>query len=245
MATQNFTSTIEDIKKLGYWKVNFYPAEVNTALIPKVGDIREIVRNATIELRGWDYPHFPTETRDHQDCYVAGDKFEGWINWQQYREVWRMYQSGQFIHLFGLREDRLAEDNWLSEDHPYKQIKPGSVLEVIGTIYTITEIFAFLRNLVQAGIFQDKVVVELELHNTENRSLHISDFRRAPLFGDYRSRIKDIILPVNTYSAQDILENYLDLALDQTVNLFQQFNWTNPPIEVIKEDQKKLIERRL
>lgn len=239
MTTKNFTTTLDDIRKLGYWKINFYPADVNTALIPKVGDIKEIVRSAAIEFRGWDYPHFPTETRDHQDLYVAGDKFEGWINWEQYREVWRMYQSGQFIHLFGLREDRLGEDS------PYKQIKPGSVLEVIGTIYTITEIFSFLRNLVQAGIYKDKIIVELGLYNTENRSLHISDFRRAPLFGDYRCRIKDIVLPVNTYSAQDIQENYLDLALDQIVNLFQQFNWTTPPIEVIKEDQKKLIERRL
>lgn len=241
----DFGSTLNKIKSHGYWRINFYPQIPNITVIGKIGDGKEIVRNASIELRGWDYPHFPTQTRDHQDIYVVGDKLEAWIDWERHKEIWRLYQSGQFIHFFGLREDWTAEDSWIPEDHPHKKLAPGSILEVIGTIYSLTEIFLFLKNLVETGLYDDGVVVEISLRNTKGRDLTVSDPMRAPLFGEYKCRGVDIDLPKKVFTKDAVLNDYLELALDATVDLFQQFNWSNPPIAVIKEDQKKLIERRI
>lgn len=245
MENKDFSTTLNKLKSRGYWKVNFYPKNPNPSVIGKVLDAKEIVKTSAIELRGWDYPHFPTQTREHQDIYVAKDKIEAWIDWENYKEVWRLYQSGQFIHLFGLREDWYEEDSWISENDPYKKNKPGSIVSVLGTVYSITEIFAFLRNLVEAGLYEGGVVVEISLQNTKNRSLVVMDPRRAPLFGDYKCRTDEIELSKKTFEKAEVIDNYLNLALDTMVDLFQQFNWSNIPLAVIEEDQKKLIERRI
>jgi hypothetical protein len=172
------------------------------------------------------------------------DSAEGWIDWQQFKEVWRFYTNGQFIHLFGLREDWWEEDTWLSADDPLRKIKPGEVLEIISTVYSLTEIYAFFSNLVQ-NIPAEEWAVEISLIETKNRKLHISDFRRAPLFMEYACRLDKVNLPKKVYKREDLITNYVNLAFDQIIYLFNRFNWDNPNIPVIKEDQKKLIERRI
>lgn len=241
---KDFDSTLTKIKSRGHWKIQIYPATIKEKILGEVIKGKEIIRNCAVELRGWDYPHFPTSTQEHQDLYVAGDKVEAWIDMEQFKEVWRFYQNGQFVHLFGLREDWWQEDKWLSEDHPLKKINPGEVLEVVSTTYSLTEIYAFLNNFVNS-LDISEINVEIGLYKTKGRVLHLSDPGRMPLFSGYKSRIDEINLPKQTYTKEQITETFLDLAFDQIIYLFHQFNWDNPPLEVIKEDQKKLIERRI
>lgn len=241
----DYQSTINKIKTRGYWQVHIYPAQIQQNVVESVTKAKELIQSSSVEFRGWDYPHFPTQARDHQDLYVGeNDCIEAWIDWEHFKEVWRFYTNGQFIHLFGLREDWWEEHTWLNEDDPLKKIKPGTVLEVISTVYSLTEIYAFFSNLVQ-NLPVEEVVVEISLIGTKDRKLHISDFRRAPLFMEYACRLEKVNLPKKTYKKEDLVANFVDLALDQIVYLFQRFNWENPNIAVIKEDQKKLIERRI
>lgn len=241
----DFQATLNKIKTRGYWQVNLYPANIQENVIESVTKAKELIQSSSVQLRGWDYPHFPTQTRDNQDIYVGeNDCIEGWIDWEMYKEAWRFYINGQFIHFFGLREDWWEEHSWLDEDDPLKKIKPGSVLEVIGTVYSLTEIYAFFSNLVQ-NLPVDEIVAEISLVGTKDRKLHISDFRRAPLFMEYACRLDKVNLPKKIYKKEDLISNYVDLAFDQIIYLFHRFNWENPNIPVIKEDQKKLIERRI
>lgn len=173
---------------------------------------------------GWDYPHFPTQTRDHQDLYVGDDdSIEGWIDWGQFKEVWRFYTNGQFVHLFGLREDWWEEHAWLDEDHPLKKIQPGTVFEVISTTYSLTEIYAFFSNLVQ-NLPVEEVAVEISLIGTKNRKLYVSDPLRAPLFMEYVCRLDKVNLPKKIYKREDLISNFVDLAFDQIVYLLNRFN---------------------
>lgn len=242
---KDFQSTLKTIKTRGYWKIHVYPNTPKPHLIEPVNNGKEIIRSASVHFRGWDYPHYPTQILDHQNVYVAGEKVEAWIDFDQYKEVWRLFNTGQFIHLFGLREDWWGEDSWLPADHYLKKIQPGTVLEAIGTIYSITEIYTFVRNLIQAKLYEGEVVVEISLIGAKDRKLFVSDPGRAPLFWEYKSVVDRIDFPKKVYKVEDLETNYLDLAFDQTVYLFNQFNWDNPPLQVIKEDQKKLIERRI
>ena len=241
----DFKTTLEKIKTRGYWQINLYPTRIQENVVDSVAKAKELMQTSSVELRGWDYPHFPTQTRDHQDIYVAeNDSVEGWIDWEQYKEVWRFYTNGQFAHFFGLREDWWGEHTWLNENDPLKQIKPGAILEVISTIYSLTEIYTFFSNLVR-NLPVEEVAVEISLVGTKGRLLHISDFRRAPLFMEYACRLEKVILPKKIYRKEELLANFVDLAFDQIIYLFQRFNWENPNVSVIKEDQKKLIERRI
>ncbi len=240
---KDFHSTLATIKAHGYWKIHVYPNSINFIPIEPINKGKEIIRSASVQFRGWDYPHFPTQVLDDQNIYIAGDKVEAWIDYNQFKEIWRFYNTGQFIHLFGLREDWLKEDSWLSQK--LKEIPPGTVLEMTGTVYSITEMYAFIRNLVQAGLYKSEIAVEITLVGTKDRKLFISDPSRMPLIGEHKSVMNKVVFPKKVYRVQDLETNYLDFAFEQIVYLFNQFNWDNPPLQVIKEDQKKIIERRL
>ncbi len=46
-------------------------------------------------------------------------------------------------------------------------------------------------------------------------------------------------------SEQDLISKTDELALDAVVEIFEHFNWNNPPRDVLAEDQRKFRERRL
>ena len=108
----NFSTTLEKIKERGYFVIDVFPNTINENRISTVNKCKETVKDAVIQLRGWDYPHFPTETLDHQNIYVAGSKVEAWTDIEQYKEIWQLHKSGHYIHLFGLFEDWFEEDTW-------------------------------------------------------------------------------------------------------------------------------------
>ena len=240
---KDFQSTLATIKAHGYWKIHVYPNSMNFIPIEPINKGKEIIRNASVQLKGWDYPHFPTQVLDHQNIYIAGDKVEAWIDYNQFKEIWRLYDTGQFIHLFALREDWLKEDSRSSSR--LKEILPGTALEITSAVYSITEIYAFIRNLILAVLYRNEVVVEITLVGTKNRNLFIFDPLRMPLIGEHKSVMNKVVFPKKVYRVKDLETNYLGFAFEQIIHLFNQFNWDNPPLQVIKEDQKKLIERRL
>lgn len=243
---KDFQTTLESIKTRGYWSVNLYPSKVLQPVANPITNLKETMRTTTIQLRGWDYPHFPTNNLDHQAMYISGECVEAWVDMDQFKEVWRMFNNGQFIHLFGLREDWWSEDSWLSADHPLKQIKPNTVLEVIHTTYSLTEMYAFFRNAVEVMYPDDvDVCIEISLIGTEGRKLQVSDPGRIPLFWGYECHTPKVVFPKKIYTKKQMLENYVDLAFEQIQYILGQFNWDNAPLQVVKEDQKKLIERRI
>lgn len=242
---KNFNTTLEKIKEHGYWTVRFLPTKLEKQKIGSHLELKEILRNNSLELRGWDYPHFPTEENDHQNIYRITDHIEAWIDWDRHKEVLRLYDNKQYIHLFSLREDWSNEDVFSPRDDPYKQWPSDKYLEIISTIYSITEIFAFLRNLCENNFYTNDVNVEISLRNIKDRKLIVWDPRRAPLFNDYKCFASQYIFSSRLVTREEILTNFQDIALSYAIELFVQFQWENPPIEVFKQDQKNLFEKKL
>src|SRR3989338_273974 len=104
---------IAKIKSRGYWKVQFRPTVFNKTLMPDRNALRDIVQKNSVEIRGWDYPHISHWSNPQQRRPTVGDDFvEGGVDWSEFVEFWRMYQSGQFIHLFGVHEDWFDRNQW-------------------------------------------------------------------------------------------------------------------------------------
>ena len=80
---------------------------------------------------------------------------------------------------------------------------------------------------------------------TKNRELVTFDPMRIPFIEKYKSASTEIIFPKKIYKIKEFEINYLDFAFEQVIHLFNQFNWDNPNKSAIREDQKRLIERRL
>ncbi|MGI0022642.1 MAG: hypothetical protein ACRD9Q_07260 [Nitrososphaeraceae archaeon] len=227
---------IEKIKSRGYWQIELRPLIFKKDRL-SVADCKKVVEKCQVRLRGWYYPHIGYEAGD----VFSGDNFEqGYVEWKEHCEIWRMYRSGQFIHDFSFWEDRL-------EYEPYGynvRLSNGSirhdVMNIIMTLYTVTEIFLFASRLASNSLFDKTLHVSIKLKNTNNRLLIFSDPTRM-LHGTYMCKINEINIERDV-STEDIIANFATLAMDVVVEIFEKFNWHSPDIRnVLKSDQEKLL----
>ena len=236
---QEFVGTI---KSRGYWRINFQPLILEQK-IKTLDECRKVVEKNAVNLRGWDYPHFPKRQGEDAGLEPCGPYYQGWVDWNGYKEFWRIYKSGQFLHYRGLNEDWLEEDSWKSG--MTKDIKPGEKLSVIGSVnYQITEVFEFLSRLASEGIYDEGVKVVISLKNTKNRELKVFDLGRVPLPFSYKTGAQNIVVE-RELSKEQLITNPKKVALLVILEIFNNFGWNNPSIETIKKDQDNLYAGRL
>jgi hypothetical protein len=233
---------IEKIKSRGYWRVVVRPTQYKKDLISSLSECLRLTEESKVSLRGWDYPHI---ARRGEGLVNGDDWVESSTDWEPYIEHWRFYQSAQFVHLFNCRED------WRDIDErggPRRRSSlPESFLEPIWAVYRTTEIYEFAARLAAKSIFGNSLSISVELHNMKGRTLFLTDPSRGQLLGDYTCQIDDISFSKKTMSVEVLLAKSRELALENIVHLFERFTWDvdRIPMDVLKNDQRKLIERRL
>jgi hypothetical protein len=225
------------VHETGYWRVLIRPTVFEERRIPRLSDCWRIIEEAKVRLRGWDYPHIDRRERGQGNDWIqSGSTFANHV------ELWRFFQSGQFVHHFGLREDRMPP-GWGVGGNPV-QVVSGQQrwLHVLSTLYTITEVLVFARNLAYRAVLEPAADITIELHGAEGRALAAPADR--DLYGFYQATT-DIICWHETLPAATLLATAPDLALDATVHVFERFGWEEPPRDTLAEDQRRLLERRL
>src|SRR6266567_3209894 len=231
------TALDKEIRSRGYWRVNIRPS-VFIAERAALRDLEAIARDAVVQLRGWDYPHFPRDGVTRGNDFIEAATEAAFIS---HLEVWRLYQSGQFIHVFSMRED------WV-EGTPLPglgNVKPGELLSLESTLYTITEIFLFAARLAQRMALGPEIVVEYALHGLASRKLETFNPERDSLFllGHGPANTPSFERTV-TEKAERISSRAPEIALEQTLKLYERFGF-DPPKESVQEDQRRFLERRL
>jgi hypothetical protein len=224
----------EKIRSRGYWHVIIRPTSFNAERVDTLAKLEDAFREAHVQLRGWDYPHAPREgTARHADF------IEGTIDWESYHEIWRLYQSGQFVHMFGMREDW-----WNESTLGDPQVQPGEALSFISALYTFTEIFAFAARLTESLPIGPEIVVSYRLVGLQNRKLDSFDRNRIPLFPERRAAtdFHEFSRQLTSEVSQLVSESP-KLAIDASLQLFERFGWSASR-EVLLEAQRKLLERR-
>jgi len=226
---------IEKIKSRGYWKINFRPLIHEERLSP-LSKCKDIVEKNAIQLRGWDYPHVPRRRDEDTSLDPGNDYYQGWIDWRSHKELWRMYQSGQFIHYRGLWEDWDDEDPWVAQ-------KPKMVnLGVAHTVYQITEIFEFLLGLVMENIYKEGVKVLIFLCNTRDRKLWLEKSLRLPFMIERITGASNIEFEAK-FNEKEIIDNSSELAVKAVLHFFERFGWV-PSEDLIRKDQEELLKRK-
>ncbi len=232
---------IEKIKSRGYWRINFQPLVHVQKL--KLGECRDIVEKYNVELRGWNYPHFPRRIGDDTGLDPCENFYEGWVDWRNHTEFWRMYESGQFLHYLALREDWMESDDWVNVHQ--LRISPKTVIGIIGSIiWQLTEIYEFLSRLTTTGIYDDGVRVFISLNNTKGRKLWIDDTIRIGFSTDYKTGAEKIEF-TKKYTKEDVITTPKELAFEVIIYICDRFGWNRASVEVIKKDQDDLLNRRI
>jgi hypothetical protein len=228
---------LERIRSRGYWRINFQPNSLNSEKL-SLAQCRSAVEGSSVNLRGWDYPHVPQQNNDRGGVLPSGDFQEGWINWWNHIEFWRMYRSRQFLHYLALREDWFEESDWAK--NLAKEILPGQRLGTGGAVNQITEIFEFLSRLGRAGLYVDGVQVSISLENTENRELWVDSSKRMPFSFPRKTGAKKIEIR-RKVNPDDFIAKTTEIALSAVSELFDQFGWEHVPVESIRKDQQDLL----
>ena len=238
-ATQTSEDILKKIKSRGHWLINVRPVGYNPSRFKTLPRCQEAAEKTTVLLRGWDYPHSPKD-----GLIPKQDHVEGSVDWDTRKELWRLYQSGQFIHFLGLREDWFEQAEWFEPVHP--EVKPGQILEPIFTVLTMTEVFEYLSRLasLEERIFNEGSEVRIILHGASGRRLDVLDPRRTPLLGEYRCAINEVHF-ATTLSEKQLLTENRKRAISATIEIMTRFRWVNPPIAVFEDVQQKLYDKRL
>ena len=235
--------TLDKIKQYGYWEFQINPADVYTPnLIPKTTELKQILLNNIVHLRGWDFPHISQSNEEDQDFYAISSGIESWINWRHYIEVTRYLQNGLFIFLKALPED-WYEKGPFGIPTTITDYAPKKYLHMIATIYEITEFFTFLSNLCRAGVYKDNLKVKITLQNTLGRTINTFDVRRH-LFQEYTSKMVNISFVDDVFTINELQRDYADLSRKYIIKLFNYFNWDDPSPEMIRTDQDELFKNK-
>lgn len=227
---------IEKIKSRGYWRILFQPLTYKEQ-IGELRDCKKIVERNAVLVRGWDFPHIPRREGDDTDLLPGNNYYEGWVDWSHHKELWRFFQSCQFISFRGFWEDWSDEE--IIRPEPRSDIKR---LGVLTTIYQVAEIYEFLSGLAREGIYREGVKVSITLFDTEHRELWLEDRSRAPFMDTRRTGALNVDYN-KEYSETKLKENSIELSTDAILYIFHRFEW-EPSKDHIRKEQEELFKRR-
>jgi hypothetical protein len=233
---------VKEIKSQAYWRTEIHSTEYQANRLPTRAAMEDILSKATVSLRGWPYPYYGIRA---EDLAYNGKWLEGKINWEQYKEYWRLYESGQWIHYSKVRTAGMPVEEIFRGRLP-RPLPHAGYIPIRGEIlFTLTEVLHFAVGLAQRGLLEPEAFLSIELHNTKDYMLFESFewfFRDGYVNpSDTPITFKHILPPVELPARAD------KMAMDMAIKVYSIFNWipAEAAIRNLVEDQKKLIERRL
>jgi len=227
------SSLLDKIRSRGYWRVVIRPQTFVEKRISQITELYPIIQNTSVQLRGWDFPHLDEpHTQTHIDIDWIGQESE----WENLLEIWRFYQSGQFIDIAGMQED------WYDQRRSIPAIfgkwEPGLILGIGNTLFRFTEIFEFAARLAMTQAGDDTMHIEITVSNLAGRKLRVDSPNRMPTHHDYTASIKELPYEVEL-SRTELIAAPRELALKPAIELFRRFGW-EPNQDILRDQQKEL-----
>lgn len=210
----------------GNWRIIIRPSKFEKE---KIGfdNLESIIRNCSISLRGWDYPHIQTKG-PYEGTIHGQDYLQSVTDFRRHVEMWRFFQSGLFIHRFAFPEDASSDSNsfW-----------------ILWNLYRITEIYEFASNLAARDVLGDYLKISVSIYKTVNRYLTFNDPRIE--LGGYQCTQNELSY-AHDFSKADIIGHAHEIALDRAKWIFQRFGWMSKSLlDILKPYQDEFINGKL
>lgn len=225
---------LETIRERGYWKVVIRPTTFDEKRVLDKGTLTHIIRRNAVSYKGWDFPHIEGSGAIEQGPDWIGQE----ITWKPILELWRFYQSGQFVHYFGMTEawDENSAGKWFSPSDGHCSVE----LKVESVVARFTEIFELAARLSFTEAGDASMRLEISVGNIENCLLRtIPQHRGAPAWVP-QSR-KPSVTFSSEMSSTDLVTDRRELALGSAVEFFKCFKW-NPHIELLRDVQSAILD---
>jgi len=232
------TEILRKIRTLGRWRVRIKPTVFEKARFQNLTVCRLFaLSNAVNSTDGLQYPLANDENIQEGAEWVAGEADLTAVF--PHVERWTLFRSGQFVHNFALAEEFLGTAAW--PVHPQFFI-PGQgkrYLNILRTLKIVTCIYELAARMASRGVLAPAAWILVELHGTDVRELsymtpqHRTDER-------YWCR-KESIEIEHLVRPEDLIAKARELALDVTLEIFQEFGWLNPPRALFTEEQTRVL----
>jgi hypothetical protein len=177
-----------------------------------------------------------------EERYVGDDWVQSGGDWISEIELWRFYQSGQFVQHLSLPEDRTSPWDEDERRRVGTVVEEPRTLNFFDALYTVTEILMFAGGLAYRDVFESSASLRIELHRMKGRRLVAP---RSPRFRDEFVSGVDTICWRQTVPSLAVLATAPELALDAATHIFTQFGWGKHSRKLVEEEQRRLLERRL
>lgn len=218
-----------------YREVAAYPAEFSETRFP-IDSLWKAARKAEISYRGWPFIFVDS---DKKETYVIDDSIETMVDLtrvteHEHFEMWKLRQSGAFFHR------RLMDE----ATYP-PAVKLGKVLGLELTVYHISEAIGSLWHLYnELGISDDELLtINFTYKGVKDRNLVVLDPMRMGFIGPQICRSAQIsrerCLPLEDWRASEV-----DMAVEISAEIFQQFQWLEPNLSSLRELASKLLGRK-
>jgi len=217
------------VLEMPHWRVNFRPSQFYPTKVEADRNLFELVERTAVSFRGWNYPHVSGRLNERRatEKYVAS-----WADFMGHVEYWRLFHSGQFLHLFSVPE--VANQDWRNR---YAHVDAPGIFSIKNVVFTMTEIFEFATRLAESRMYSGSLSIKIEVKQIRGFLL-VADFDRL-LHEEYAAPEDSVARLVETTSKDIILDNSR-VAIDAAVWFFQQFGWRNPTRAVLESDQAAL-----
>ena len=219
---------LEKIRSRGYRRVVIRPGNFVEKRVSNISALYALLQKSSVQLRGWDFPHLDTQNELHIDIDWIGQV----VDWSYHIELWRFYQSGQFVHISALAED------WLGES-THTVWNPGHLLSVERTVFRFTEIFELASRLALTEAGDELMHVEILVNGLGGRALRVNPETRMPFPISMKASIKELPYKVDLSRIQ-LITAPRDLALRPALELFRHFGW-DPSLEILRDIQGELF----
>ena len=221
------------IRERAYWKVVIRPSTFVEKRVLDKGTLTHIIRKNAVFYKGWNFPHIEASTAVEQGPDWIGQE----IGWKPILELWRFYQSGQFVHYFGMVEawDDNSAGGWLPPSDEHCLVG----LRVENAVARFTEIFELAARLSFTEAGDASMRLEISVGNIENCVLlTLPQQRGEPVWIPQSAKPSETF--ISELSSTDLVTDRRELALGSAVEFFKCFKW-NPHIELLRDVQSAVL----
>ncbi|QYK51889.1 MAG: hypothetical protein KF701_05175 [Anaerolineales bacterium] len=211
------TELLDKIKSRGYWQVIIRPSTFVEDKISNFSSLLPLIQSKAVKIRGWDFPYI--SNRD--DKKLAVNFVEQALDWEHHKEIWRFYQSGQFIHVKAMTLDWRDESTWWPADEHWA---PKTQLGVADTTLTLYEIFELASRLAFSDAGDSSMEIDILISGLGGRTLYIDAPNKNSFLRPKVGHLEDFPIRV-TVPKVDLSTSVKDLAVRYAKELFARFNW--------------------
>lgn len=224
-------SAIQDIRSRGHWVVQIHPAKP-LSQPPSLGELANGVRSSAVALRGWDFPHWDTNSEPvRTQIYV-----EQCLAWEHFREIWRVYRSGQFVSVSALWGDWRDISTIWPADASWRK---NGTLGVEDAVFRLVEIYEFASRWAQAFAMEDPITVRILLKGLASRNLEFSPRRGGRSWSKRYTASCDQWTDLRRLRLAELVAGPRENAVLPTLSLLELFAW-DVSRDVVRDIQTEL-----